>query len=131
MTLQKVNLHKVNLEEKFGQFSDHWNPRVVGEFAGQQVKVVKFQGTFDWHHHEHEDELFWVVRGAFFMDLRDPDERQIRLEAGEFLVVPHGTVHRPRAEEEVWVALIEPTGTLNTGNVQSERTRDPHALERL
>ncbi|QRK12907.1 cupin domain-containing protein [Archangium violaceum] len=121
-----MSLQKVNLAEKFALFSDHWNPRVVGELNGQQVKLVKLKGPFDWHHHDHEDELFLVVRGSFRMELRDG---AIDIREGEFIVVPRGVEHRPVADEEVQVLLFEPASTLNTGNVRTERTRD--ALERL
>jgi mannose-6-phosphate isomerase-like protein (cupin superfamily) len=112
-------MEKVNLKEKFSLFRDHWKPKIVGELNGQQVKLVKFSGPFEWHHHEHEDELFLVIKGWFHMEFRD---RRIRLEEGEFLVVPRGVEHRPVADEEVQVLLFEPAGTLNTGNVRTERT---------
>jgi mannose-6-phosphate isomerase-like protein (cupin superfamily) len=112
---------RVRLAEKFAQFADHWSPRVVGELNGQQVKLVKFQGAFTWHHHEHEDELFLVHRGAFRMEFRD---RTVELSAGDFLIVPHGVEHRPVADEEVEVLLFEPASTLNTGNVRDARTVD-------
>jgi mannose-6-phosphate isomerase-like protein (cupin superfamily) len=88
---------------------------------GQQVKLVRFQGEFVWHHHEAEDELFLVVGGRFRMEFRD---RQVWLEKGEFLIVPRGVEHRPVAEEEALVLLFEPATTLNTGNVRNERTRE-------
>jgi len=112
-------MEKVRLVSKFASFSEHWSPKIVGELNGQHVKVVKFVGEFVWHHHDHEDEMFLVHRGRFRMELRD---RAIELEAGDFLIVPRGVEHRPVAEEEVEVILFEPAGTLNTGNVQSERT---------
>jgi mannose-6-phosphate isomerase-like protein (cupin superfamily) len=117
---------KVNLAEKFARFHEHWSPRIVGELNGQLVKLVKFTGEFVWHHHEHEDELFLVVKGRFRMEFRD---RQVWLEEGEFLVVPRGVEHRPVAEEEAHVLLFEPASTLNTGNVRGDRTRDD--LERI
>jgi mannose-6-phosphate isomerase-like protein (cupin superfamily) len=110
-------MEKVNLEQKFGQFRDQWSPKVVAALNGQQVKLVKFQGPFVWHHHEVEDELFLVVKGRFRMEFRD---RQVWLEEGE--VVPRGVEHRPVAEEEAHVLLFEPASTLNTGNVRNERT---------
>ena len=119
-------MDKVNLAEKLARIRDQWQPRIVGELNGQQVKLVKFQGPFVWHHHEHEDELFLVVKGRFRMELRD---RHIWLEEGEFLVVPRGVEHRPVADEEAWIVLFEPATTLNTGNVQNERTL--HELERV
>jgi mannose-6-phosphate isomerase-like protein (cupin superfamily) len=112
-------VEKVNLSEKLALIRDHWHPRLVGELNGQQVKLVKFVGEFVWHHHEDEDELFLIVKGRFRMEFRD---RQVWLEEGEFLVVPRGVEHRPVAEEEAHVLLFEPASTLNTGNVQNERT---------
>ena len=116
-------MDKVNLAEKLARFTAHWQPKIVGELNGQQVKLAKFKGPFVWHSHEQEDELFLVVRGRFRMELRD---RDIELEQGEFLIVPRGVDHRPVAAEAVEVLLFEPASTLNTGNVRSERT-----LERL
>ena len=113
-------MEKVSIAAKLSQFTDHWNPRVVGELNGQHVKLVKFQGEFVWHHHDKEDELFLVVDGRFRMDFRD---RQVWIERGEFLIVPRGVEHRPVADEEVSVLLFEPAGTVNTGNVADDRTR--------
>ena len=118
---------KTSIAEKLSQFSDHWNPRIVGELNGQHVKLVKFQGEFVWHHHEHEDEFFLVIAGRFRMDFRD---RHVWLDEGEFLIVPRGVEHRPVAEREVAVLLFEPAGTLNTGNVEDDR-RTRTELERL
>src|SRR5580700_10540310 len=87
-------MDKVNLHEKLALFSDHWNPRVVGELNGQHIKLVKFQGEFVWHDHAAEDELFLVVRGSFRMEFRD---RSVTLNEGEFLIVPRGVEHRPVA----------------------------------
>ena len=112
-------MQKINLAEKLSLFNDHWSPKIVGELNGQQVKLVKFQGEFVWHKHDQEDELFLVVKGRFRMEFRD---RRVELEAGEFLIVPRGVEHRPVAEEEVHVMLFEPATTLNTGNVENERT---------
>jgi mannose-6-phosphate isomerase-like protein (cupin superfamily) len=112
-------MNKVNLEQKFSLFSDHWNPRIVGELNGQQIKLVKFQGEFVWHQHENEDEMFLVTQGRFRMEFRD---REVMIEAGEFIIVPRGVEHRPVADEEVCVMLFEPASTLNTGNVQNEMT---------
>jgi mannose-6-phosphate isomerase-like protein (cupin superfamily) len=120
-------MNKVNLADKFARFDDHWRPKIVGDLNGQQVKLVKFAGDFVWHQHEHEDELFLVVRGAFDMELRD---RTVHLEEGEFLIVPRGIEHRPRATEEVWVLLLEPAGTLNTGNVR-DADKTAETLERI
>jgi mannose-6-phosphate isomerase-like protein (cupin superfamily) len=117
-------MQKVNLEQKLAAFTDHWAPRIVGELNGQEVKLVKFQGEFVWHHHDHEDELFLVLRGAFRMEYKDDSGREKTLEigAGEFVIVPRGATHRPVADREVQVLLFEPAGTLNTGNVRDRRT---------
>lgn len=110
---------RIDLQQKFATFDEHWSPRIVAELNGQQVKLVKFRGEFVWHHHDHEDELFLVHRGRFRMEFRD---RSVDLAAGEMIVVPRGVEHRPVADEEVEVVLFEPAGTLNTGNVIDERT---------
>jgi mannose-6-phosphate isomerase-like protein (cupin superfamily) len=119
-------MSKVNLAQKFSEFSDFWSPKIVGELNGQQVKLVRFQGPFVWHHHDQEDELFYVVQGRFRMEFRD---RSVDVAAGEFIIVPRGVEHRPVADEEVEVMLFEPSTTLNTGNVRNERTREQ--LDRL
>ena len=112
-------MNTISIADKLSQFSDYFNPRIVGELNGQHVKLVKFKGEFVWHHHEHEDEMFLVVRGRFRMDFRD---RQEWVGEGEFLIVPRGVEHRPVAEHEVAILLFEPASTLNTGNVRNERT---------
>lgn len=112
---------KVNLAEKLASFSDPWSPKVVGAVNDFHVKVVKLQGEFVWHVHEHEDELFLVLQGTLRMELRD---RTIEIREGEFLIVPHGVEHRPVASEEVHVLLIEPATTVNTGTVGGDRTRE-------
>lgn len=114
-----MTIDKVNIAAKLAQFNGYFDPKVVGELNGQHVKLVKFQGEFIWHHHDHEDELFLVIEGCLRMDLPD---RSVAVEKGEFIVIPRGTEHRPVAEHEVHVLLFEPASTLNTGNVQSERT---------
>jgi mannose-6-phosphate isomerase-like protein (cupin superfamily) len=114
-----MSADRINLSEKLALFSDYWNPRIVASLNGQDVKLVKFKGAFDWHHHEAEDELFFVVKGKFTMSFRD---RDVELREGEMIVVPRGVEHRPFAEEEVEVMLFEPAGTLNTGNVVTEKT---------
>ena len=126
-------MNKVNLGQKLSLISDHWNPRIIGELNGQYLKLVKFKGPFTWHHHEHEDEMFLVVKGRFRMEFREGagdtsapdshrDHREVWLEEGEFIVVPRGIEHRPVADEEAAVLLFEPASTLNTGNVQDEFT---------
>lgn len=109
----------VNLKEKFGLFQNLWSPQIVGELNDSYVKLVKLKGEFVWHHHEAEDELFLVVQGTLLIKLRD---RDIWLHEGEFVIIPRGVEHLPVAEEEVHVLLLEPKTTLNTGNVQNERT---------
>jgi len=117
----------VNLAEKFSRFRDYWSPKIVGEVNEMHVKLVKLQGEFVWHHHDHEDELFLVVTGRLRMRLQSGDRE---IGPGEFIVVPKGTEHCPVAlTDEVHVLLLEPKGTLNTGNVVSERTVD--TLDRL
>jgi len=113
-------MNKINLAEKFATISDHWNPRIAGELNGQHVKLVKFQGPFTWHHHDHEDEMFLVIKGSFIMEFRD---KHVTLNEGEFIIVPKGVEHRPNAPEEVQVLLFEPDTTLNTGNVENEFTK--------
>ena len=110
---------KVNLAEKLRQFSEHWKPRIVGELNGQHVKLVKLQGEFVWHHHEREDELFLVLRGHLAIHLRD---RTVELDEGEFFIVPRGVEHKPAADAEAHVLLLEPASTLNTGNVRNSLT---------
>ena len=112
-------MDKIVLADKLALFSGHWQPKIIGELNGQQVKLAKFQGAFDWHHHEHEDELFLVLRGEFRLELRD---RTVELGVGEMFIVPRGVEHRPVAEAECAVLLFEPAGTLNTGSVQTDRT---------
>jgi mannose-6-phosphate isomerase-like protein (cupin superfamily) len=112
-------MQKVNLSQKLAMFSEHWKPKIVGELNGQLVKLVKFQGSFVWHHHENEDEMFLVVKGRFRMEFRD---RNVWIEEGEFIIVLRGVEHRPVADEEAQVLLFEPASTLNTGNVRNERT---------
>ena len=117
--IQRDTMDKVNLSEKFGLFDDYWSPKIVGEFNGQYVKLAKLKGEFVWHHHETEDELFLVVKGQLVIKLREKD---VVLKEGEFFIVPRGIEHMPVAEEEAHVLLIESKSTLNTGNVQNERT---------
>jgi len=106
---------KVALGEAFAGVTEHWRPRVVARLNGQDVKVVRFQGPFVWHHHADADEMFLVWRGSFDMEFRD---RTVRMQPGDLIVVPRGVEHRPNAAEEVEVVLFEPEGTRNTGNVE-------------
>ncbi len=112
-------MEKINLAEKFSLFKEQWSPKIVGELNGQMVKLVKFQGPFVWHHHDHEDELFFVVKGSFEMEF---ESETVTISQGEFIIVPSGIEHRPNAKEECEVMLFEPGTTLNTGNVENART---------
>lgn len=116
-------MDKVNLAQKFSLFSDQYSPKIAGELNDFYVKLVKFRGPFVWHHHDEEDELFFVVKGTMRMGVRENGvEREIVVGPGEFIIMPHGVEHCPSADEEVQVMLLEPKSTLNTGNVESERT---------
>ena len=112
-------LDKVILRDKLAVFDSHWDPKVVGELNGQQVKLVKFAGEFVWHRHANEDELFLVLHGAFDLQLRDG---VVRLEEGEMVIVPRGVEHCPRASSEVHVLVFEPATTRNTGDTSDPRT---------
>lgn len=113
-------MEKINIAEKLSRFSDHWNPRIIGELNGQQVKAAKLKGEFIFHQHEQEDEMFLVVKGTLKMEFRDRTEI---IKPGEFIIVPRGVEHKPVAEEEVELLLFEPASTLNTGNIENERTK--------
>jgi mannose-6-phosphate isomerase-like protein (cupin superfamily) len=121
-------MSKINIAEKFSNIPDYYNPRIAAELNGQHVKFVKINSEFVFHHHDNEDEMFLVVKGRFRMDFLDHHEW---IETGEFIVVPRGVEHRPSAaaNEECWIVLFEPATTLNTGNVENERT--VHELERV
>ena len=119
-------MKKVNLDEKFKLFSDHWAPKIAGELNGQHVKLVKFKGEFVWHKHDQEDDFFFVVNGSFRMEFRD---RTVELSENEFIIVPKGVEHRPVADDEVYIMLFEPANTLNTGDTKSGLTK--HELERI
>ena len=112
-------MQAVNLAEKFSLFDERWQPKIVGELNDSYIKIAKVQGEFVWHHHDQEDELFFVVQGNLRIELR---EGEIRLGPGEFAIIPKGVEHRPVAAEEVQIMLIEPKTTRNTGNVESELT---------
>jgi len=112
-------IEKINLAEKFSLFSDLWGPKIVGELNDFHVKLVKIEGEFVWHHHDEEDELFLVIKGALLMKLR---ERDVIVNEGEFIIIPHGVEHKPVAANECHIMLFEPKGTLNTGNVQDAKT---------
>lgn len=109
----------INLAQKFSSFSDYWNPKIAAELNDSHIKLAKLKGEFVWHQHENEDELFLVVKGQLLIKLRD---RDLWVHEGELVVIPKGVEHLPIAADEVQVVLIEPKTTLNTGNVQNERT---------
>lgn len=114
----------VNLDEELARITTYFDPKIVAELNGQHVRLVKFASEFVWHRHEHEDEMFLVLHGEFDMQFR---ERTERVRAGEFVVVPRGVEHCPKAEREVSVLLFEPAGTLNTGDAGGVLTVAAHA----
>lgn len=116
-----MSIEKVNVSDKLSLFSDHWNPRIVGELNGQHIKLVKLLGEFVWHKHDHEDEMFFVLSGVLNMEFRDKVEV---IKSNEFIIVPKGVEHRPVAESEVEIMLFEPNTTLNTGDTTGELTRE-------
>ncbi|MCA1029634.1 cupin domain-containing protein [Bacillus timonensis] len=118
---------KVNVQEKFEMFQDHWHPRIVGDLNDNFIKLAKLKGEFVWHHHENEDEMFLIVKGELLIQFKDRDD--VLIKEGEFYIVPKGVEHRPVAIEEVHVMLIEPKSTMHTGNVRDEKTKD--TLERI
>ena len=111
----------VNFAEKFGLFSDHWSPKVIAEMNDYQFKLVKIQGEFVWHDHGHTDEVFIVIEGSMNIGFED---RTITLNAGEMHVVPKGTRHKPYAEAECKVMIVEPRGVVNTGEAGSALTAE-------
>ena len=119
-------MEKVVLSQKFGLFTEHWSPKIVGELNDSYIKLAKLKGEFVWHHHDEEDELFFVVNGNLLIKFKDKD---VLLNEGDFIVIPKGVEHLPVADQEVHVMLIEPKTTLNTGNVINERTVE--ALNRI
>lgn len=115
-------MNKFNLLEKFSHFDDFWHPRIVGELNGQYVKIAKMHGEFPWHHHEHEDELFYVVKGILHIEFRD---RLETLGTGDMIIVPKGVEHRPHTgSDPAWIMLFEPNTTLNTGEQKNDYTRE-------
>jgi mannose-6-phosphate isomerase-like protein (cupin superfamily) len=117
-----VPVDKINLADKLALINEHWRPKVVGELNGQEVKLAKFQGTFVWHAHEREDELFLAIRGRFRIEFRD---RAVELGPGELLIIPRGVEHRTVADEEAEVLIFEPAATRNTGNVEHPELTAP------
>lgn len=113
---------KINIDEKFSKFSEHWRPKIVAELNGQEFKLAKIKGEYPFHAHENEDEMFFVWRGALELDFKDGSV--VRLEEGEAYVIPKGVEHRPRAEEECLIFLIEPAGVKNNGNAKVDAVYD-------
>jgi len=121
-------MKKVNIVEKLGLIKDHWSPRIVGELNEQQVRLVKIKGAFDFHKHEDEDEMFLVIKGSINLDF---EVKTIKLNEGEFFIVPRGVIHRPFAEEEAQLMIFTKSSNVNTGNIQNEKTLDTQKLERI
>ena len=113
----------ITLTEKYNKFSEHWSPKIIAEMNGQHVKIAKVSGEFVWHHHAHEDELFMVIQGTLFIDFETGTQS---IGPGQLLVVPRGVEHRPYTNdgEEVHILMIEPTSTLNTGNITNASTQE-------
>ncbi len=116
-------MKKININEKFGLFNEHWSPKIIGELNGQDVKLAKVKGEFVWHDHKNEDELFFIIKGILKIEFRD---KTVELHPGEMLVVPRGVEHKPIAEEEVWLMLFEPSSTKHTGDITTELTVDKY-----
>lgn len=118
-------MSKVALVSKFELIQEHWRPKVIASLNGQEVKLVKFCGTFPWHMHADEDEMFLVWKGAMIIEFRD---RLVELRSGELCVVPRGVEHRTRADEEAEVLVFEPANTRNTGNIVDETFTAPNGV---
>ena len=121
-----MEMNKGNLLEKFGMFSDHWHPRIIAELNGQAVKIAKIKGEFEWHKHDNEDELFYVVKGEIKISLRD---RELLLGEGEYVVIPKSVEHKPSSENESYILMFEPATTINTGDNESKLKKTE--LERI
>ena len=115
-------MERINVKEKLAAFDEHWQPHVIGRLNGQEVRVAKLRGEFDWHFHADAEELFYIVSGSMVLRFRD---REVPLAEGDLCIVPRGVEHQPYAENECHVMLFEPDGTRNTGNLENERTRTP------
>lgn len=113
-------LQPIDLDQAFAGIPEQWSPRVAGRVGACEIKLARIEGEFIWHCHEAEDEMFLIVRGKLEMRLRG--QSPVILERGQLLIVPAGTEHCPVAHGDTWVLLVEPAGTLNTGNVRNERT---------
>ena len=114
-----MKAEKINLLEKFEHVTDYWSPKIIEQMNDYHFKLAKFKGEFTWHDHKETDEVFFVVEGEMSIEFRD---RTVTLKAGELIVVPKGVEHKPVSEEECKVMLIEPAGTVNTGEVENDQT---------
>ena len=114
-------MKKIHLPDAYHSIAEHWSPRIAGDVNDAQVKIAKIKGAFDWHAHADEDEAFLIMKGAMDLEFRD---QTVPMAEGDFLVVPKGVEHRPVAEEECWILMVEPSGTLNTGDQITDRTRN-------
>jgi len=119
MQTKSSKVKVVNIKEKLSLFHEYWNPKIIGELNNHKVQVAKLKGPFQWHHHEKEDEMFLVIKGRLIIHFRDKD---VHVNEGEFVIVPHLLEHKPEASEEVEIVLIEPKGTINTGNLTTDKT---------
>lgn len=120
-----TDIRIIDIEQKLGMIKEPWSPHRVAALNGQHVKLAKLHGDFVWHHHDTEDELFYVLHGRFRMDFR---ANSVWVEEGQMIIVPRGVEHRPFAEEEASVLLFEPAGTVNTGNVVNDKTQQETPL---
>ena len=114
-------MEKINLEEKFSLFNEHWSPKVLGDLNGQQVKIAKVKGEFVWHDHADEEELFLIIKGSLKLVF---EKETVVLNEGEMLIIPRGVPHKPIAEKEVWLLLFEPASTKHTGEVETPFTQN-------
>jgi len=114
-------MKKINLEEKFSLFNEHWSPKVLGDLNGQQLKIAKVKGEFVWHDHAEEEELFLIIKGSLKLVF---EKETVVLDEGEILIIPRGVPHKPIAEEEVWLLLFEPASTKHTGEVETPFTQN-------
>ncbi len=121
-------MNKVNISEKLNLIHDHWNPRIAGELNGQQIRLVKVKGEFPFHKHDHEDEMFLVIKGSLILDFK---EKQADLTEGEFIIVPKRILHRPIAKEEVHLMMFVTAENVNTGDLQNDRTLPADSLEKI
>lgn len=115
-----LSMDKIPLSSRLAQITEYWDPKIVAELNGQHVKLAKVKGEFIWHHHQDEDELFLILKGHLTIHLRD---RVVELDEGDCFVIPKGVEHKPEAKYETHILMFEPVGTLNTGNIENERTR--------